>query len=144
MRYRLFYFLCIFFLILPNSCTHSTDLQLIKSANYAHYNLATIGLKSFTCKIEVKELNHDLDEIRNQLPKDHPMATANNIQFLAMIKDNGDIDLKPLLYFRLGYKKFDNALEHAVNGAEKIIDSFLRSWSGLTFEPIFPEIGRNY
>jgi len=53
-------FVCIpisLFFIFLSACSYSKNLQIIRSANEAHYNLTTAGLKSFSCKIGVKELN---------------------------------------------------------------------------------------
>jgi hypothetical protein len=150
-----YFFVCLWifiFLVFFSGCSHSNNLQIIKSANEAHYNLTTAGLKSFSCKIKVKELNEMAQHLRDVKPGDQTKSAVksylidylNNVQILATLKNDGDLNLELSSNVDTGIEALDQRFESLTDGAKGIARSFLGIWGELTFQTIFSDIGPNF
>jgi hypothetical protein len=139
-------------LVFLSACSYSKNLQIIKSANEAHYNLTTAGLKSFSCKIGVKELNQMSERLQDINPsdstrsaiKDYIIAYLKNVQILATLKNDGDINLELSSNIDTGVEALDKRFEGMTNGAKGVVRSFLGIWGELTFQSIFYDIGPDF
>lgn len=149
-----------FFIFLPiplffaflSACSHSKDLQIIRSANEAHYNLTASGLKSFSCKISVKEINEMSEMLQDINPnddkraaiKDYIIATLKKMQILATINGDGYVSVELLNDIDTGDEKLDKGFERFFKGAKEITSSFLAIWGNITFQPLFPNKDLDY
>jgi hypothetical protein len=148
-------FVCIpvsLILIFLSACSHSKNLQIIKSANEAHYNLAAAGLKSFSCKIKVKELDEMSQKLRDIDPgdqtrsavKESMIAYLKNVQILATLSNDGDINLELSSSMDTGIEALNKSFEKLTEGAKGVARSFLGIWGELTFQTIFSNIGPDF
>jgi hypothetical protein len=148
-------FVCIpaaLFFVFLSACSHSNNLQIIKSANEAHYNLTTAGLKSFSCKVGVKELNEMSKRLRDIDPIDYTRAAVkdyiidylNDVQIFATVKNDGDINLELSSDLNTGIEAFDKRFEGLTDGAKGVVRSFLGIWGELTFQSIFFDIDMDF
>ena len=141
----------IFFLFL-SACSYSKNLQIIESANEAHYNLTTAGLKSFSCKIGVKELNEMSERLQDINPSDYTRSAIKdyiidylkNVQILATLKNDGYINIELSRNIDTGIEALDKRFESMTNGAKGAVRSFLGIWGELTFQSIFYDIGPDF
>jgi hypothetical protein len=144
MKYSFAFLRISLFFILLIACSYSKDLQIIRSANNAHYNLAAAGLKSFSCKIEAKEINETLKAVQDMFPDDPMITSIKKIQIIATITNKGYIGLELSDGINTGDEKLDKSFEHLIRGAKEVISSFFSTWGNLTFQPIFPNMDLDY
>jgi hypothetical protein len=135
-----------------SACATSNNLQIIRSANEAHYNLTAAGLKSFSCKIGVKEFNEMSQGLQDINPvdytrsavKDYIIDYLKNVQILATLKNDGEINLALSSNIDSGVEALDKRFESMTDGAKGVVRSFLGIWGELTFQSIFSDIGPDF
>jgi hypothetical protein len=148
-------FVCIpitLFFVFLSACSTSKNLQIIRSANEAHYNLTAAGLKSFSCKIGVKEFNEMSEGLQDINPidytgsavKDYIIDYLKNIQILATLRNDGEINLELSSNINTGVEALDKRFESLTDGANGVVRSFLGIWGELTFQSIFSDIGPDF
>lgn len=113
------------------------NAAFVAKVNGLYYNYKALGLRKFKCRVQINDFDNVVETLQSKEQGNDPRYKAlKDVRFFVTYGMKDGLQFNYTGYKPTGDSATDTSLVKMLENIHQIVDSFLKSWSAITLEPV--------